>query len=129
MIIKGSIRDNLLYGNNLAVNDSTIVEMIEKYKLFDDEKFNLNDVITNKLLSSGQMQKISFIRALLSKPEILILDESTSNLDYDSKILVNNEIKNSSLTIINSTHNISETTYDYHLHIDIKKETRSIREI
>ena len=75
------------------------------------------------------MQKISFIRALLSDPEILILDESTSNLDYDSKILFNNELKNSSLTIINSTHNISESFYDFHLHIDVKDETRSIRNI
>ena len=75
------------------------------------------------------MQKISFIRALLSEPEILILDESTSNLDYDSKLLVNNELKNSSLTIINSTHSISETSYDFHIHIDVKDETRSIRNI
>ena len=129
MIIKGSVRDNLLYGNNLVVDDFTILEMIEKYKLFDEEEFGLDDIITNKTLSSGQMQKISFIRALLSEPEILILDESTSNLDYDSKILVNNEIKTSSLTIINSTHSISETSYDYHLHIDVKNETRSIRQI
>ncbi len=129
LIIKGSVRDNLLYGNNLVVDDFTILEMIEKYRLFDEEEFGLDDIITNKTLSSGQMQKISFIRALLSKPEILILDESTSNLDYDSKILVNNEIKNSSLTIINSTHSISETSYDYHLHIDVKNETRSIRQI
>ena len=33
------------------------------------------------------MQKISFIRALLSNPEILVLDEATSNLDFESKKL------------------------------------------
>ena len=129
LIIKGSIRENLLYGNHSLIDDTKILNMIEKYNLFDDEKFSLNDTITNKSLSSGQMQKISFIRALLSDPEILILDESTSNLDYDSKILFNNELKNSSLTIINSTHNISESFYDFHLHIDVKDETRSIRNI
>ena len=54
------------------------------------------------------MQKISFIRAMLSKPEILILDESTSNLDLDSRKLINQELKKSRITIVNSTHSIGE---------------------
>ena len=85
--------------------------------------------ITNKSLSSGQMQKISFIRALLSKPEILILDESTSNLDYDSKLLINKELENLDLTIINATHYITDVAYDNHLHIEVKDNLRIIRKL
>ena len=53
----------------------------------------------------GQMQKIAFIRALLSGVEILVLDESTANLDEDSKILIFNILHKTDVTIINSTHN------------------------
>ena len=73
------------------------------------------------------MQKVSFIRAMLSKPDILFLDESTSNLDYDSKKLINEQLIDSEVTIVNSTHNIQEIKYDLHYLIDIKDEQRELR--
>ena len=73
------------------------------------------------------MQKISFIRAMLSKPDILILDESTSNLDFDSKNIIRSQLKRSKLTIINSTHNTEEVDFDIRLNIDVNKETRTLR--
>ena len=75
------------------------------------------------------MQKISFIRAMLSNPDILILDESTSNLDFDSRKLIGEELKKSGITIINSTHSIAEIDYDHRLHIDIKDTGRVLRVI
>ena len=51
------------------------------------------------------MQKVSFIRALLADIEILILDESTSNLDSESRNLIFDVLKRKNITIINSTHN------------------------
>jgi len=74
------------------------------------------------------MQKVSFIRAMLSQPDILFLDESTSNLDYDSKKLINQQLIDSNLTIINSTHNIQEIKFDIHYVIDIKDDKRKLRE-
>ena len=53
----------------------------------------------------GQMQKIAFMRALLSGVEVLILDESTSNLDEESKKLIFKILKEAKITIVNSTHN------------------------
>ena len=47
----------------------------------------------------GQMQKISFIRALLSGLDILVLDESTSNLDTDSKALIYKILKKNILQL------------------------------
>ena len=87
MIIRGSLRENILYGITETVPDSEIKKEIDNFKLFDNNDIDLNDSVSNKTLSSGQMQKIAFIRAILSKPELLLLDESTSNLDNKSKII------------------------------------------
>ena len=128
LIIKGSLKENLMYGNSIDISDEEIIELVKSYNLLTEEEPNLLEKqISNKSLSSGQMQKISFIRAMLSKPEILILDESTSNLDFDSRKLINQELKKSKITIINSTHSIGEIEYDLRLHIDIKESTRTLR--
>jgi len=64
--------------------------------------------IDNKSLSSGQMQKIAFIRALLAEVDILLLDEATSNLDDNSKDKIFDILNEKNITIINSTHDPDE---------------------
>ena len=130
LIIKGTLRENLMYGNKIEISDNEINELVNTYNLFSENNIeNLGKEISNKSLSSGQMQKISFIRAMLSNPDILILDESTSNLDFDSRKLIGEELKKSGITIINSTHSIAEIDYDHRLHIDIKDTGRVLRVI
>ena len=68
----------------------------------------------------GQMQKISFIRALVSGIHILVLDESTLNLDTDSKDLIYRILNKAELTIINSTHT-PEGFFNFDHHIEIKE--------
>ena len=66
-----------------------MLALAREFKLFNEEEnFDLEKEIIYKSLSSGQMQKISFIRSLLSDAEVLLLDESTSNLDQDTKKLI-----------------------------------------
>ena len=78
--------------------------------------------VSNKTLSMGQMQKVSFIRALLSGVEVLILDESTSNLDEDSKELIFKILKDLNITIINSTHNKEDfDNVDMHIQLSISE--------
>ena len=68
--------------NYLSVTDDEILDLLKSFELFDDEnRYSLDQQISNKSLSSGQMQKIAFVRALLAKVELLLLDESTANLD------------------------------------------------
>ena len=64
--------------------------MMKKFEVFKEKDgYDLNRKIICSL-SSGQMQKIAFIRALLSNPEILLLDESISNLDISQRTSSNN---------------------------------------
>ena len=101
--------------------DGEMGSLADAYKLFNNNlELDLDSEVSNKSLSSGQMQKISFIRAMLSKPDILILDEATSNLDSDSKDIIKSQLKNSKVTIVNSTHNTDEVDFDIRLNVAIK---------
>ena len=124
MIISGTIRENLLYGNEEILEDEILINYLEKFELFEKgTPYDLDRKITNKSLSMGQMQKISFIRALIRNIDILILDESTSNLDTSSKNLIYNILKTENLTIINSTHNPEDILgVDSHIQIIIDNQ-------
>ena len=64
------------------INDEKMLNIIKNFKLFNEIVENpLDLLVSNKSLSSGQMQKVSFMRAILSDVEILFLDEPTSGLD------------------------------------------------
>lgn len=129
LIISGSLRENLTYGNKNKLEDTEIYDMIHEFKLFNkNENITLDHQVTNKSLSSGQMQKVSFIRALLSDLEILLLDESTSNLDADTRELIFGILNKKEITIVNSTHNKDDFNYDNHLKIEIIKEKRVFKQ-
>ena len=128
MILNSTLKENLLYGNSDNYEDEILYEYIQKFKLFEEkEKLKLDKKISNKKLSTGQMQKISFIRALISGVEILFLDESTSNLDTDTRKLIFSILNNQNITIINSTHSPEDFLgYDNHITISISNEKRHI---
>lgn len=129
LIISGSLRENLTYGNKNELEDAEIYDMIHEFKLFNEnENISLDLQVTNKSLSSGQMQKVSFIRALLSDLEILLLDESTSNLDAETRELIFGILNKKEITIINSTHNKDDFNYDNHLKIEIIKDKRVFKQ-
>lgn len=109
LIIPGTLRDNVLYGNLNNVSKINIEKQLDIFNLND---ISLETEISNLNLSSGQMQKISFIRALLNEVEILFLDESTSNLDETTKIQISEILKEIKITIINSTHNPEDFYFD-----------------
>ena len=128
MILNSTLRENLLYGNDESINDENLIKIIKKFNLFDDEdKYNLDEVISNKNLSSGQMQKISFSRVLLNEVNVLILDESTANLDQETKTQIYEIISELDITIINSTHSIDELLdYDIQIKIQFDKDEKKI---
>ncbi len=126
MIFTGTLKDNLLYGNDQNIDENVIIQQLKDFQTFKEESnYRLDKVIDNKSLSSGQMQKIAFIRALLSEPDILLLDESTANLDDFSRKLIFKILGEKQVTIINSTHDPENfENVDNHLKIDIVDEKR-----
>ena len=126
LILDGTIRENLNYGSADNNSDEKLIELVKLFDLFNGEDTDLNMKVNNKSLSSGQMQKISFIRAILADIEILFLDESTSNLDINSKNKIYSVLQNMNITIVNSTHSKDEFRYDFHLHIENIEGNRSV---
>ena len=128
-IFKDTLLNNILYGHEqLNLSEIEILEKLKEFNTFKDEKdYALDRIVSNKTLSSGQMQKIGFIRILLSNPDIILLDESTSNLDTYSKKIVFENLKLNKSTVINSTHDPDNFDFvDHHVDIQMKEERRSL---
>tara|TARA_B100000131_G_C18086149_1_gene600235 strand:- start:117 stop:1730 length:1614 start_codon:yes stop_codon:yes gene_type:complete len=128
LIFDSSLYENVMYGNENKVDEKEIVKYLKLLETFKEEKnYSLEKIINNKNLSSGQMQKIAFVRALIADTEILLLDEATANLDQKSKEIIFQLLSEKDITIINSTHDPkSFKNVDKHLTIEIINEKRKI---
>ena len=128
LIFESSLFENIMYGNDKNISNDEIYQYLKLLETFkEEENYDLNRIINNKSLSSGQMQKIAFIRALLSDIDILLLDEATANLDDKSKAKIFELLKEKNVTIVNSTHDPeSFGKVDTNLKINIVDEKREI---
>lgn len=87
-------------------NIDYVKQLLEKYNLYE-----FKDKYPSEL-SGGMRQRVALIRTLAVKPKILLLDEAFSALDYQTRIMVTNDIysilKKERITTIMVTHDISE---------------------
>ncbi|MEB3072804.1 ABC transporter ATP-binding protein [Parvimonas sp. C2] len=92
-----SIKENIKFGNENAT-DEEILEVCSLLGI-DDFVFKLPDGIDTVIgengynISNGQKQLISFARALIKNPKLLILDEATSSIDTETEKIIQNKMK------------------------------------
>jgi len=97
LLFSGTVRENIAYGRPSATEQ----EIVEAAKAVGAHEFIMNftqgyDTVVGERgirLSMGQRQLISFARALLADPRILILDEATSSVDAYTELLIQNALK------------------------------------
>jgi len=99
-LFTGTIRDNILYGNecfNNLTNDELMLELkevgldglLERFDGGFDARINSS----GDGISLGQKQLIAFMRAVLRRPDLLILDEATANIDTVTEQLLDEILK------------------------------------
>ncbi|EOS49509.1 hypothetical protein C809_01520 [Lachnospiraceae bacterium MD335] len=97
VLFKGSIKDNLLWGNeNATAGDLEKALEISQAKEFVDTKEGRLDFMVaqgGKNLSGGQKQRLTIARAIVRNPQILILDDSASALDFATDAKLRQAIK------------------------------------
>lgn len=97
VLFQGTLRENMLWGNEEA-SDEQITEAIRLAQgadILEKKEEGLNTLVEQggRNFSGGQRQRLTIARALVRKPEILILDDSASALDYATEAALRKSLK------------------------------------
>ncbi|MCR4584208.1 MAG: ABC transporter ATP-binding protein/permease [Lachnospiraceae bacterium] len=97
VLFSGSIRDNIKWGKKDATDDeiNKALKTAQALDFVEEKEGGLSYMLTQggKNVSGGQRQRLAIARALVRRPGILILDDSTSALDYATDAALRNAIK------------------------------------
>ena len=112
-LFSGTIYDNLVFGKDGVTFDDVVKasRSVQAHSFINEMPLRYQTVIGERgtTLSGGQKQRIALARAVLAKPDILILDEATSNLDSTTERAIHKTIDtiSSSITTIIIAHRLS----------------------
>ena len=130
-LVDKTISENIALGfDETEIDNDLINKIIEITELKEvvNEFKNRHDIKTigerGSMLSGGQRQRIALARSLYRKPEILILDESTNQIDPETKFKILNNVKKnmSNIAILLVTHDTDVFKYfDKTINLDILK--------
>lgn len=100
----GTIRENMLWGNPHATDEEIYeaLEISQSKEFVDKMSEGLDTYIEQggKNVSGGQRQRLTIARALVKKPEILILDDSASALDFATDAKLRKALRSLDMTVI-----------------------------
>lgn len=98
VLFEGTIRDNLKWGKNDATEEelASAIESAQAADVIKAKDRGLDEIVEQggKNFSGGQRQRLTIARALVKKPQILILDDSASALDYATDARLRKSLKN-----------------------------------
>lgn len=98
VLFRGTVADNLRWGNESATEEDllTALRIAQGESFVLDKAGGLNGPVeqNGRNFSGGQRQRLTIARALVRKPEILILDDSASALDYATEAALRKELQN-----------------------------------
>jgi ATP-binding cassette subfamily B multidrug efflux pump len=99
LLFKGTIRSNLLWGNENATEEEELwaaLRVAQAENFVKDKNHGLDALVeqSGRNLSGGQKQRLSIARAIVKNPDILILDDSTSALDFATDAALRKALSN-----------------------------------
>lgn len=97
-LFKGTIKSNMLVGNQDATNEDIqwALNISQSAEFVASKSDGIDTIVSQngKNFSGGQKQRLTIARALVKRPEILILDDSSSALDYATDLKLRTDLKN-----------------------------------
>ena len=97
VLFHGTIRENLQWGDPFASDEEIwkMLEIAQAKEIVEKKADGLDEIVEQggRNLSGGQKQRLAIARTLLMKPKILILDDSSSALDYATDAALRNAIR------------------------------------
>jgi tungstate transport system ATP-binding protein len=103
VMFRANVRENVSYGLKIRGENSIDEKVKKAISAVGLEGYETRDANT---LSGGEMQRIALARALVLKPDVLLLDEPTANLDPKTAIYIDKLISRFEGTVIMATHNM-----------------------
>ena len=133
VILNQSLRENILFGADKNIfNDDILRNLLRKVELekfITKSKSGLSQILRQdgQNISGGEKQRIGIARALINDPELLILDEATSGLDFETENNILKTIKKFKKTSITVSHRLNALKDCDKVYVIKNKETALLK--